>query len=244
MRSLRSLGLLSRRDPDDPSDVVVELDRWQLTGLLLAMFVFCALAFAIGLAVGKDSAANTAAAPQLTLEPTVTPAARDRQLSLAEAAPSMARLQLEGRRPVAAAGDAGSTPAELARMATHRALQEARETGVGHLPVDQVPETAPNAPGQVPAQAAAPPALAEAPPKAHALAIATVSSEASAVAMKGALAKVTPDGVPVRVRALQGPGGPAWRIEVGRFETPAEAAAFQKRFQSDSGYLVTVVAVP
>jgi hypothetical protein len=230
MRSLRSLGLLSRRDPDDPSDVVVELDRWQLTGLLLAVFVFCGLAFAIGLAVGKDSASNQATAPQLTLEPPTTPSARDRQLSLAEAAPSMARLQLEARRPATDAG--ASNPAELARMATHRALHEARETGVGHLASEPVPPSAP-APATVP----------EETPTAHALAVATVASEDSANAMKGALAKIAA-GVPVRVRPVQGPSGPAWRVEVGRFTTASEAAAFQKRFQADSGYLVTVVAVP
>jgi hypothetical protein len=237
MRSLRSLGLLSRRDPDDPSDVVVELDRWQLTGLLLAVFVFCGLAFAIGLAVGKDSASNQATAPQLTLEPTSTPAARDRQLSLAEAAPSMARLQLEARRPPTDAG--ASNPAELARMATHRALHEARETGVGHLAPDpSAPD--PSAPA-APAPAATP-APAEVP-TAFALAVATVASEDSAVAMKGALAKIAA-GVPVRVRPVQGPSGAAWRVEVGRFPAASEAAAFQKRFQADSGYLVTVVPVP
>jgi hypothetical protein len=241
MRRLRSLGLLRRRDADDASDVVVELDRWQLTGLLLAVFVFCGVAFAIGLAVGRDSSASGTPPPQLTLEPTPAPATRDRQLSLAEAAPSMTRLQLEARRPTTEVS--GSNPAELARIATHRALHEARDTGVGHLPADQ--QAPPVAPAQAalaePAPASTP---AEPPPAAHALAVATVGSEASAQAMKGALAKITPSGVPVRVRAVQGASGAAWRVEVGRFESAAEAATFQKRFQADSGYLVSVVAVP
>jgi hypothetical protein len=248
-----SMGLLSRRDPDDPNDVVVELDRWQLTGLILAVFVLSALSFAVGLAVGEDRAGQTATAPQLDLDAPAAqaPATRDRQLSLAEAAPDLGKLQLDARRVDPGEGTA-STPAEVARMATHRALLQAREQGVGHLPSEAPPAHQPAS--GLPAEGsgepsgsppAAPPAPPAAPPAAHALAVATVSSEASASAMKAAIAKLAPPGIPVRVRAIADPSGArAYRVEVGRFETAREAATFQKQFQADSGYLVTVVGVP
>jgi len=236
----------STRRSSEASDVVLELDRWQVTGLLAALCVFCAGAFAAGLAVGKDSRRDSAASTSLDLraQPGGSADTRDRQLSLAEVSPSTDRLSLDLARPVA--DPVSSNPAEKARIATHRALQEARATGLRQVDPADTPELALPILGQAaPIEGEGEPAAAaETAHAAHALAVTTFANEPSAIAMRDALSKMVKAPHETRVRRIISQGQVAWRVEVGRFTNFKEATAFQREFQTDSGYLVGLVAIP
>jgi hypothetical protein len=239
---LRRSGAHDDRESSD--DIVLELDRWQLTGLLLGVCVMCAAAFAVGLTVGKGGRqAALTPSPLIANDSAATASRADRQLALAGVAVGTERFDTDLARPVSDPPPAN--PAEAARIATHRALQETRASGLREAgaPVD--------APELDPAVAAAltpSPGLAVAPSPtpsgAHALAVASIESEAAARAIADALESTRRQGHPVEVRRLVAGGSVVWRVEVGRFANLAAATQYLREFQSESGYAATLVAVP
>lgn len=235
----------ARDDADTTSDIVLELDRWQLTGLLLAVCVLCAGAFAVGLSVGKgdrETAPPPTVLAALSNDATTAASRADRQLSLAGVAVGTERFDADLTRPVA--DPTPANPAEAARIATHRALQETRASGLREAvaPAAGAVDDALHAPVSPSPSLAIGPSGAQA--GAHTLAVATVESETAARAVAGALEATARQGHPVEIRRLVAGGAVLWRVEVGRFGNLDAATQFLRQFQAESGYAATLVAIP
>jgi|GEM_PF-1725505 len=242
-------SLLIKRDSVKSQEIILELDRWQLTGLLLGVCVFCAAAFAIGLSVGKSTGRETGGSPVIAgLERKDANAAekRERQLSLAGVAIGTDRFDANLAQPVA--DPRAANPAEEARIATHRALQDARALGLRQDAAEGAARAAMhpavNAAMVAPAPVNSPMAVANVPNRAHSIAVATVTAESAANAMQTALRSVVPSTHKIENRRLVAGGQVLWRVEVGRFESMSEATNFLRDFQRDSGYTATLVDVP
>jgi hypothetical protein len=248
MRSLPLTGFLARRRAGQSPDIIMELDRWQVTALLIAVFVFCAGAFAAGLAVGKSQNEGGIAATPVEVKPKPNAAARlegqDRANALAGLPPDTDRFEAHVTAPIQ--DPHTSNPAEAARIAAHRAIQEARATGVrqviepGTAPAHAVPVVQLVGPADPTADGATVPPVN----KAHALAVATMASENAAETLRKALEPTVPAPHRASVRRLVANGQVLFRVEVGRFTNPNDAAVFLRQFQRDSGYPVDLVDVP
>lgn len=259
MRSLSIQGWFSRRRGENTPEIIMELDRWQVTALLIAVFVFCAGAFAAGMAMGGRSSDAGISAQPLVVTPRGARIAADkakedqtaRQLGLASVYPGTDRFDANLSRPPADPHVAN--PAESARIAAHRAIQEARTTGLrevveaGAMPHGQptpvgliVHAAGPNGDPNLAAGAVPIPA----PNIAHALSVATMASEQAATTLRDALTPLVQSPHKAIVRRLVSQGQTLYRVEVGRFKSPSEAAVFLRQFQRDSGYPVDIVDVP
>ena len=222
------------------SEVLAELDRWQLTGLLLGVLVLCALAFFAGVLVGKKSsppsapvAATSLVAPAVAAAAT-TPA--DRQRALAEVAPGTTLIDRGLARPVA--DPAPDDPTDAARIATHRQLQDARAAKLRQLgPMAVAAPDALSVQGGSLEGGAGPAGLgaANAPTGAggYTLQVSAFASKSAADVVAGELRAA---GHAVRIRDLSARGRPLFRVEVGQFPSLQSAQASQLKFERDSGY--------
>lgn len=223
-------GMKAMRRND--GEVLAELDRWQLTGLLLAVLVLCALAFFAGVLVGKKSSPPSApvALPGLVVAPAAAATPADRQLALAGVAPGTTLIDRGLARPVA--DPAPDDPTDAARIATHRQLQEARAAKLRQLGPMAIAT-----PDAVPVQGGALEAMdgASAPTAAggYTLQVSAFASKSAADAVAGELRAA---GHPVRIRDLSARRRPLFRVEVGQFPSLQNAQAFQLKFERESGY--------
>ena len=248
MRSLPLMGFLARRRAGQSPDIIMELDRWQVTALLIAVFVFCAGAFAAGLAVRKRQNDGGIAATPVEVKPRPVVAARLEGQNRANALEGLPldTDRFEARVTAPIADPHTANPAEAARIAAHRAIQEARATGVRQVvePGATPAQTVPVVQLVGPADPAADGATAPPVNKAHALAVATMTNEHAAETMRKALEPTVPAPHRASVRRLVANGQIFYRVEVGRFTNPNDAEVFLRQFQRDSGYPVDLVDVP
>lgn len=237
----------SKRMRHRESEVMAELDRWQLTGLLLAVLVLCALAFFAGVLVGKKASPPSApvALPGLVATPVASAAAAtpaDRQRALAGVAPGTTLIDRGLARPVA--DPAPDDPTDAARIATHRQLQDARAAKLRQLGPMAIaaPDAVSVQGGSIEGgeggdggaerngiEAANAPAGASG----YTLQVSAFASKSSADIVAGELRNT---GHAVRIRDLSTRGRPLFRVEVGQFPSLQNAQAFQLKFERESGY--------
>jgi len=216
----------------------IELDRWQLTGLMGAVLLACALSFFVGVLVGKRGPAPVADAPVVTAPaPRPTPTSmRDRNLAMAEVSPGTGIIDQGLSVPVA--DPIPSDPTDAARIETHRQLQDFRAAGRRR---DVPPLIAGGA-----SRPEAMPLIVDAPPSAggaaaYTLQVSVFESLASAQAIAGELEAA---GHAVTLRQLSAQGKVVYRVEVGEFRSAAAATTFQRRFERESGYSGVLVPRP
>ncbi len=205
---------------------VVELDRWQLTGLLFGVLVIAAGAFFVGRSTGNVSApqpveAVTALAKSLP----VNANSRARQIALAEVWPPTTGIDESLSRPIQQ--PLPSDPTERARAQAHLQLQAARSNGLR----DDAP------PPIVAGGASLPTVTPHAPatgPGGFTLQISLFDSQAAAQVIATQLETT---GSPVRIRQVRSSDmRDLFRVEVGDFTSSEAALAFQRRFERDTGY--------
>ncbi|MCC6625195.1 MAG: SPOR domain-containing protein [Deltaproteobacteria bacterium] len=206
----------------------IELDRWQLTGMLGAVLVACAVSFFAGVLVGKRAPAQ--AAPEAVVAPTPRPVAvspRERNLAMAGVSPNTAVIDDGLSVPVA--DPIPSDPTDAARIETHRQLQDFRAAGRRR---DLPPVIEGGA-----ARPEAMPLIVDAPTSdgagGYTLQVSVFESRAPAEAIASELEAA---GHAVTLRQLSAQGKVVYRVEVGDFRTAAAATTFQRRFERDSGY--------
>jgi len=131
MRLNRLFPVKRRPQAGTASDapVVVELDRWQLTGLLFGMLVIAVAAFYVGRSAGMKTVPNAAPTSVTSLARALPAGAstRERQIALAAVWPPTSGIDESLSRPIAQ--PLPSDPTERARAQAHLQLQEARSIG-------------------------------------------------------------------------------------------------------------------
>ncbi|MBL8788504.1 MAG: SPOR domain-containing protein [Deltaproteobacteria bacterium] len=229
---MRFLRRFRARKSTASSDVpLVELDRWQLTGLLFGVLVITVGAFIAGLSIGKrESHARTETAPAPLARTLGTAAtAGERHIALAEVWPPTGGIDETLSRPITP--PLPTDPTERARAQAHMQLQEARSVGLRN---DVVVGAAPTA--------SAPTIMPEAgkPAGGYTLQVSLFDTQASAQVMAGELANA---GHAVRLRQVRSTDGrDLFRVEVGEFQSTDAATAYQRRFERDSGYSCVLVS--
>jgi len=218
------------------ADVTIEIDRWQLTGILGAVLVACALSFFVGVVVGKKAASPAVAADVFV--PTKDHklgkvSARERHLAMAEVSPGTSFIDEGLAEPIA--DPAPDDPTDAARIETHRQLQDFRAAGRrGELPV-----------GPSQPQAAMAPLIVDQPTSVthggYTLQVAMLESKSAAQAIASELES---SGHPVRVREMSAQGRQVFRVELGDFKSAEGATAFKGRFERESGYSPMLVTLP
>lgn len=213
---------------------IVELDRWQLTGLLLGVLVIAVGAFLVGLSAGRKASAPTPAATPVAALARALPAsasARERQIALAEVWPPTGGIDEALSRPITP--PLPSDPTERARAQAHVQLQEARSIGLrDERPAGLV------AAAEVPRPTVAP---AGGTGGGYTLQVSLFDSQAAAQAIASQLET---SGNAVRIRQVRGADGrDLFRVEVGDFRTTEAALTFQRRFERDTGYSGVLVAL-
>lgn len=220
----------------------IEIDRWQLTGILGAVLVACALSFFAGVLVGKKTAPPAPQAASAQLLPTAAkPAAtssRERTLAMAEVSPGTTFIDRGLAQPVA--DPIPTDPTDAARMETHRQLQDFRAGGRrGDAPPQIVGGAA--VPDVAPVIIDQPTAAGPAGQGGYTLQVSVFESQDAAQAIAGELERA---GQPVHLRQMSAQGRPVFRVEVGEFRSAEAATAFQRRFERDSGYSAVLVPMP
>jgi len=236
MRLRRLISNAPRRvspgaEGDAPTAPIVELDRWQLTGLLLGVLVIAVGAFFVGHAAGsKASAPGPVATPVASLARALpaSASARERQIALAEVWPPTGGIDSALSRPITP--PLPSDPTERARAQAHVQLQEARSNGLRDdrpvMPTELVPPTV------------APQAQTGG---GYTLQVSLFDTQAAAQVIA---AQLETSGTAVRVRQVRSADGrDLFRVEVGDFRTTEAALTFQRRFERDTGYSGVLVAL-
>jgi len=215
-----SVGSARRKAAQAP---IVELDRWQLTGLIGLMLVLTSGAFLVGVKVGEKQAPQDLERAALSVSGPVTIGSQQRHMALAEVWPPTQEIDRDLARPLTP--QLPSDPTERARAQAHQQLLESRSAS---LRKDVPP------PGLVVGAEAPPMVLAEAGQQGFTLQVSLFDSQSAANAVAGQLLDA---GHPVRLRQVQASDGRSlFRVEVGQFSTAEAATAFQRRFERDSGY--------
>lgn len=232
--SLRRLFSNAHRRSSTRADAgapVVELDRWQLTGLLLGVLVIAVGAFLVGHHAGtKASAPGPESTPVAALARALPASAssRERQIALAEVWPPTGGIDSALSRPITP--PLPSDPTERARAQAHVQLQEARSIGLR--------DVTPPAPADVTPPTVAPGVEAGG---GYTLQVSLFDAQAAAQAIAAQLESA---GTAVRVRQVRSADGrDLFRVEVGDFRTTEAALTFQRRFERDTGYSVVLVAL-
>ena len=217
----------------EPSATIVELDRWQLTGLLFGVLAIALVAFFVGRAIGKGaSAAPPPAQPVAALAQALpqNASSRERQIALAAVWPPTSGIDDSLSRPIEA--PLPSDPTERARAQAHLQLQEARSLGLR----DSVTPTAPAPTG--------PMVMPSAPgggAGGFTLQVSIFDSQSAAQVIANQLEA---SGTPVRIRQVRtADGRDLFRVEVGDFASSASALAFQRRFERDTGYAGVLITL-
>lgn len=207
---------------------LVELDRWQLSALVLLMLVLSAGAFFLGVEVGKGKNAPVPERPALAVMAQRGANAEQRHMALAEVWPPTQDIDRDLAQPLAP--PLPSDPTERARAQAHLQLQESRSAGLRN-----------DVPAAVAAPVAAPPmVVAEGVASGFTLQVSLFDTHATANAVATELLEA---GHPVRIRQVQTAEGRAlFRVEIGQFPDAQSANAYQRQFERDSGY--SAVRVP
>ena len=228
MRLNRLFPVKHRPQAGTASDapVVVELDRWQLTGLLFGMLVIAVAAFYVGRSAGMKTVPN-AAPTSVTSLARALPAgasARERQIALAAVWPPTSGIDESLSRPIAQ--PLPSDPTERARAQAHLQLQEARSIGLRDEtpPMVNGAASAPTVTPQMPASGKG----------GFTLQISLFDTQAAAQVIA---AQLETTGSSVRIRQVRTTDNrDLFRVEVGDFSSSEAALTFQRRFERDTGY--------
>jgi len=234
---------MARRKSRSP-EPILELNRWQATGVLLGLGVIAVVVFLAGVVVGRHSGAPLPAelariAAPSPAEPKKDPATSHgaRSRVMADVWPGTGRIDADLARPLADV--VPRDPTDAARVEAHRQLLESRAAGLATVEGAQAP-----AAGAPQAIVAAPGAAVEdaAPGEGgYALQVSAFEARAPAALVAGELRE---GGHETRLREVRANGRKFWRVEVGHFDKPADAQAFQRRFERSSGYSTILVTVP
>lgn len=205
---------------------VVELDRWQLTGLLFGMLVIAVAAFFVGRSAGMKAAPTIAPTSVTSLARALPVGAttRERQIALAAVWPPTSGIDQSLSRPIAQ--PLPSDPTERARAQAHLQLQEARSIGLRDdtPPVVTGGVSAPMVTPQMPADGKG----------GFTLQISLFDTQAAAQVIA---AQLETTGSSVRIRQVRTTDmRDLFRVEVGDFTSSEAALAFQRRFERDTGY--------
>jgi len=205
---------------------VVELDRWQLTGLLFGMLVIAVAAFFVGRSAGLSAQPKSEPASVASLARVLSAGAtsRERQIALAEVWPPTSGIDQGLSRPIEP--PLPSDPTERARAQAHIQLQEARSMGLRD-----------DAPPMLAGGASAPtvtPQMATNGKAGYTLQISLFDTQAAAQVIA---AQLETTGSAVRIRQVRTTDmRDLFRVEVGDFSSSEAALAFQRRFERDTGY--------
>lgn len=207
---------------------VVELDRWQLTGLVGLMLILTLGAFVVGLEIGKKQPTHAQERPALVVAAPGATNAMQRHIALAEVWPPTQAIDRDLSRPLTPPLPAD--PTERARAEAHQQLLESRAAGLRN-------DATPPAPvGDVQAPPMVVPDQAQ---QGFTLQVSLFDSQGAANAVGGQLLDA---GHPVRIRQVMSADGRSlYRVEIGQFESAPAATAFQRRFERDSGYSAVLV---
>lgn len=216
---------------------ILELDRWQLTGALLGLGVMVAVVFFAGVVVGRQSTAPLPPEVARIVAPDEAPLAAtrrvDRSRVMAEVEPSTSAIDADLARPLADV--VPRDKADAARVETHRQLQRSRASGI----IAAAPADAGDRPRAVPPAAA----LASNADGRVGFTLQVSAFEGRETADIVA-AELAAAGHPTSVREVRAGGRGFFRVEVGFFDTDAQAASFQRRFERDSGLSTVRLPVP
>lgn len=205
---------------------VVELDRWQLTGLVMLMLALTVGAFFIGVRIGEGQNSDAPVKPALSLTPR-SANTQERHMALAAVWPPTQDIDRDLARPLNLPLPAD--PTERARAEAHQQLQESRSAGLRN----DVPLSPPSGPTEER------PVVLAAGGSGYTLQVSLFDSQAAANAVAGQLLDA---GNPVRIREVQAADGRSlFRVEVGQFTTPEAASNYQRVFERDSGYSAVLV---
>jgi cell division septation protein DedD len=222
MNRLRHLFRASRSDHP-----VVELDRWQLTGVLLLVLALTMGSFFIGRAMAPRATASDSAEPLARALPRAVSTV-DRQIALAEVWPPTETIDKGLARPVDA--PLPSDPTARARALAHQQLQGARSAGLRN----DLPAPAPESPTMLVADPVAPTGAGG-----YTLQVSVFDSATAAQVISDELAS---KGHAVRLRPVRSADGRNLvRVEVGNFSSAEAATVFQRRFEMDSGYSAVLI---
>lgn len=202
------------------SMAVVELDRWQVTGLAMLMLALTAGAFFIGVRVGESKNPTAVPKPALSLTPKVANT-QERHMALADVWPPTQEIDRDLARPLNP--PLPSDPTERARAQAHQQLQESRSAGLRNdAPIAPAPPVE------------NPPMVLAAGGSGYTLQVSLFDTQATANSVASQLLDA---GHPVRIREVQSADGRSlFRVEVGQFDNAESASNYQRRFERDSGY--------
>ena len=238
--------------------VVIRLDNRQVALAIVGFVAVSAATFGAGVVVGKGMAdalpdsidaviGGSAGAARMA----DVASHNKRRLMLARIAPGTGQIDAQLDQPTRVA--TARRAADAARIETFKAISAAqRNGGAGGLgPVAVAGPDLPAPPAakvslkaRNPAQerAALERAPAGVPSGGYALQVEVFSSEAPANVVKEQL-ELAGHGS-VRVRSVGPADAPRWRVEVGKFDAPKLALAFQERFEAEAGYPTVLVPMP
>jgi len=205
---------------------VVELDRWQLTGLLFGMLVIAVAAFFVGRSAGMNASPrlSDSSISSLARSLPIGASTRERQMALAEVWPPTSGIDESLSRPIAQ--PLPSDPTERARAQAHLQLQEARSIGLRD-----------DAPPQVNGSASAPTVTPQMPTSGKGGFTLQISLFDTQAAAQVIAAQLETTGSSVRIRQVRTTDmRDLFRVEVGDFTSSEAALAFQRRFERDTGY--------
>jgi cell division septation protein DedD len=206
---------------------IVELDRWQLTGVLLLVLALTVGAFAVGRATSPGStSANLESNVPLARALARPATTHERQIAMAEVWPPTSTIDQGLARPLEA--PLPSDPTQRARALAHQQLQGARAAGLRNDTMASAPP-------------AAPAVFTETTPGAggYTLQVSVFDSEAAARVISDELAT---KGNASKIRQVRSSDGrQLFRVEVGEFASADAATVFQRRFEMSSGYSAVLV---
>ncbi len=217
-------------------EAVLSLGRWQCTALVLGIGVLMALVFVAGLKVGEQRGADHSVAVA-SLVPPAAPmelgprSPRSRSKALSSVSPGTRSVDSDLTRPHKMF--VSRDPTDAARIETHRQLAATRALGIAGI---DGPTGAPDVlvtPNAVPSAQVG-------NESGFALQVSVFEEERTAKLVAGELVSSQQ---PARVRRVVSAGRTLFRVEVGRFDTPAQASVFQRDFERASGYSTVLVAL-
>ncbi len=209
-------------------DPVVELDRWQLTGVLLLVLALTMGSFFVGRSMAPRAATASDSAEPLARALPRAVSTVDRQIALAEVWPPTETIDKGLARPIET--PLPSDPTARARALAHQQLQGARSAGLRN----DLPSPENNAPAMVMTEPAAPSGSGG-----YTLQVSVFDSPGAAKVISDELAS---KGHAVRLRPVRSADGRNLvRVEVGEFASAEAATVFQRRFEMDSGYSAVLI---
>lgn len=213
---------------------VVELDRWQLTGLTFVVLLIAVGGFAVGRATAPEPTPAPSPIAPIAARATLPTAAsaRQRQIALAQVWPPTRGIDQSLARPIAP--PLPSDPTERARAEAHMQLQAVRSLGLR-----EEPSHAATPPGVV--SALTPDPGAAPTHGGFTLQISLFDTQSAAQVIAQELERA---GAAVRIRQVRTTDGRGlFRVEVGDFPTSESALSFQRRFERDTGYSGVLIAL-